>query len=260
MSAAPGTRPDRPAPSADAVTFHDVQKWFPTPKGRLQALAGVSFSAPGRTLTAIVGPSGCGKSTLLHIAAGLDTQYTGTVTLPAGVARRDMAYVFQAPRLLPWLSAAQNISFVLEERGQPGRDAVAAARRALAMVGLTGFEDRFPDQLSGGMQQRVALARALATEPSVLLMDEPFGALDEITARRLRSELLRLHEASSHTVLFVTHNVTEAAFLADQVVVMSARPGRIVAEVPVALPHPRSYDDPAVATVAREITQHLQAH
>jgi ABC-type nitrate/sulfonate/bicarbonate transport system ATPase subunit len=246
--------------AADAVTFQNVQKWFPTPTGQLQALASVNFSAPGRTVTAIVGPSGCGKSTLLHIAAGLDTQYTGTVSLPDGVGPGGMAYVFQAPRLLPWLSAAQNVSFVLEERGQPRREAVPAARRALAMVGLTGFEDRFPGQLSGGMQQRVALARALATEPSVLLMDEPFGALDEITARRLRAELLRLHEVTPHTVLFVTHNVTEAAFLADRVVVMSARPGRIVAEVPVEVPHPRDYDDPAVTTVAREITRHLQAH
>jgi ABC-type nitrate/sulfonate/bicarbonate transport system ATPase subunit len=259
MSAAPGTISDRAAPAADAVAFQDVQKWFPTPNGQLQALAGVSFSAPGRALTAIVGPSGCGKSTLLHIAAGLDTQYTGTVTLPAGVDARGMAYVFQAPRLLPWLTAAQNVSFVLEERGQSGREAAQAARRALAMVGLVGFEDRFPSQLSGGMQQRVALARALATEPRVLLMDEPFGSLDEITARRLRAELLRLHEANPQTVLFVTHNVTEAAFLADRVVVMSARPGRIVAEIPVNLPHPRDYDDPAITAVAREITRHLRA-
>jgi NitT/TauT family transport system ATP-binding protein len=246
------------------VTFRDIEKWFPTPGGRLQALAGITLSAPGRTLTAIVGPSGCGKSTLLHIAAGLDTQYSGEVILPAGVGRQGLAYVFQAPRLLPWLTAAQNVSFVLEERGQSGqsglsgRDAADAARRTLGMVGLAGFEDRFPGQLSGGMQQRVALARALATEPAVLLMDEPFGSLDEITARRLRAELLRLHEASPHTVLFVTHNVTEAAFLADRVVVMSARPGRIIAEVPVNLPHPRDYDDPAVTTVAREITRHLQ--
>jgi ABC-type nitrate/sulfonate/bicarbonate transport system ATPase subunit len=243
---------------ADAVTFHNIEKWFPTPGGQLQALGGVTLSAPGRTLTAIVGPSGCGKSTLLHIAAGLDTQYSGEVILPGGVAGRGLAYVFQAPRLLPWLTAAQNVSFVLEERGQRGRDAQDAARQALGMVGLAGFEDRFPGQLSGGMQQRVALARALATEPDVLLMDEPFGSLDEITARRLRAELLRLHEASPHTVLFVTHNVTEAAFLADRVAVMSARPGRIVAEVPVDLPHPRDYDDPAVTAVAREITRLLR--
>jgi NitT/TauT family transport system ATP-binding protein len=224
------------------------------------ALERIDLSIAEHEFVTIVGPSGCGKSTLLHIASGLDTQYTGTVTLPDGVGPRGMAYVFQAPRLLPWLTAGQNVSFVLEERGQPRRDAVPAARRALAMVGLTGFEDRFPGQLSGGMQQRVALARALATEPGVLLMDEPFGALDEITARRLRAELLRLHEANPHTVLFVTHNVTEAAFLADQVMVMSARPGTIVAEVPVTLPHPRDYDDPDVTTVAREITRHLQAH
>jgi NitT/TauT family transport system ATP-binding protein len=259
MSVVPDSLSGRPGAPADAVTFRDIQKWFPTATGQVQALAGVSFSAPGRTLTAIVGPSGCGKSTLLHIAAGLDTQFSGTVILPDGVGGRGLAYVFQAPRLLPWLTATQNVSFVLEERGQPAQDAEAAARRALGMVGLAGFEDRFPGQLSGGMQQRVALARALATEPGVLLMDEPFGSLDEITARHLRAELLRLHEANPHTVLFVTHNVTEAAFLADRVVVMSGRPGRIVAEIPVDLPHPRDYDDPAITAVAREIT-HLLRH
>jgi ABC-type nitrate/sulfonate/bicarbonate transport system ATPase subunit len=241
----------------DALTFQNVEKWFPTAHGRLQALAGINLTAPGRTLTAVVGPSGCGKTTLLHIAAGLDTQYSGEVILPAGTGKRGLAYVFQAPRLLPWLTAAQNVSFVLEERGHSHGDARAAARRTLEMVGLGGFEQRFPGQLSGGMQQRVALARALATEPDVLLMDEPFGSLDEITARRLRAELLRLHEANPHTVLFVTHNVTEAAFLADRGVVMSARPGRIIAEINVDLPHPRDYDDPAVSAVAREITQLL---
>jgi ABC-type nitrate/sulfonate/bicarbonate transport system ATPase subunit len=244
--------------SASALTFRGVEKWFPTPRGPLQALSDVNLSARTHTFTAIVGPSGCGKSTLLHIAAGLDTQFTGEVILAPGTDRRSLAYVFQAPRLLPWLTAAQNVSFILEERGQPGGAAREAAQRALRMVGLEGFEARFPSQLSGGMQQRVALARALATEPSVLLMDEPFGALDEITARRLRGELLRLHEAAPHTALFVTHNVTEAAFLADRVVVMSPRPGRIVAEIPVHLPHPRDYDDPAVTAVAREITRHLE--
>jgi ABC-type nitrate/sulfonate/bicarbonate transport system ATPase subunit len=242
---------------ASALTFRGVEKWFPTARGPLQALADINLSAGTHTFTAIVGPSGCGKSTLLHIAAGLDTQFTGEVILAPGTDRRSLAYVFQAPRLLPWLTAAQNVSFILEERGQPGGAAREAAHRALQMVGLEGFEARFPSQLSGGMQQRVALARALATEPSVLLMDEPFGALDEITARRLRGELLRLHEANPHTALFVTHNVTEAAFLADRVVVMSPRPGRIVAEIPVDLPHPRDYDDPAVTAVAREITRHL---
>jgi NitT/TauT family transport system ATP-binding protein len=257
MSAAPATASGRSSSGAEALSFQNVEKWFPTPNGRLQALAGVSLSAPSRTFTAIVGPSGCGKSTLLHIAAGLDSQYSGQVILPPGATAKSLAYVFQAPRLLPWLTSEQNVSFVLEERGQPRQQAHAAARRALDMVGLTGFEDRFPGQLSGGMQQRVALARALATNPDVLLMDEPFGSLDEITARRLRAELLRLHEANPHTVLFVTHNVTEAAFLADRVVVMSARPGRIVADLPVDLSHPRDYDDPAVTEVAREITRLL---
>ncbi len=258
MSAALGASAVPVGAPVEALTFRNVEKWFPTPHGPLQALAGVDLAAPRQTFTALVGPSGCGKTTLLHIAAGLDTQYSGEVILPAGTGKRGLACVFQAPRLLPWLTSAQNVSFVLEERGQPRRDARAAAGRALELVGLGGFEDRFPGQLSGGMQQRVALARALATEPDVLLMDEPFGSLDEITARRLRGELLRLHEATPHTVLFITHNVTEAAFLADRVAVMSARPGRIIAEIAVDLPHPRDYDDPAVSRVAREITQLLQ--
>ena len=259
MSSSPASASLLPDAGSDGLTFQNVEKWFPTPNGRLQALAGISLTAPGRTFTAIVGPSGCGKSTLLHISAGLDSQYSGRVILPRGVTSRNLAYVFQAPRLLPWLTAEQNVSFVLEERGQARVRAREAARKSLEMVGLIGFEDRFPGQLSGGMQQRVALARALATDPDVLLMDEPFGSLDEITARRLRGELLLLHEASPHTVLFVTHNVTEAAFLSDRVVVMSPRPGRIVAEIPVDLPHPREYDDPAVTEAAREIVGYLHA-
>jgi ABC-type nitrate/sulfonate/bicarbonate transport system ATPase subunit len=258
MSTVPDVVGRQAGAPTDALAFRDVEKWFPTPNGPLHVLASISLSAPIRTFTAIVGPSGCGKSTLLHIAAGLDTQFSGDIILPPGTGRQGLAYVFQAPRLLPWLTAAQNVSFILEERGKSRPDAQAASLRALTAVGLSGFEHRFPGQLSGGMQQRVALARALATEPEVLLMDEPFGSLDEITARRLRAELLRLHEASPHTVLFVTHNVTEAAFLADRVIVMSPRPGRIVAEVAVDLPHPRDYDDPAVTAFARQITQLLE--
>jgi ABC-type nitrate/sulfonate/bicarbonate transport system ATPase subunit len=249
-----------PRAEAGALTFRNVRKWFRSAGGAVHALDDVSLDVPARSFTAIVGPSGCGKSTLLHIAAGLDTAFEGELSIgrAPGAAGGGVAYVFQAPRLLPWLSAEANVSFILQERGASGQAARETARRYLELVGLHGFTDRYPGQLSGGMQQRVALARALTTEPSVLLMDEPFGALDEITARRLRAELLRIHAEQPHTVLFVTHNVTEAAYLADRVVVMSPRPGRIVAEVPVDLPRPRDYDDAAVTAVAREITRHLE--
>jgi ABC-type nitrate/sulfonate/bicarbonate transport system ATPase subunit len=222
----------------------------------VEALRGLTLEVPVGRFTAIVGPSGCGKTTLLHIAAGLDTQFSGEYSVPASFSR--IACVFQTPRLLPWLTAAQNVQFVLDAQGQRGHEARAIADRYLTLVGLGGFADRFPAQLSGGMQQRVALARALAIEPDVMLMDEPFAALDELTAQRLRAELLLLYDASPRTVLFVTHNVTEAAYLADRVVVLSPRPGRVLAEILVELPRPRDYNDVAVAAVAREIVSRLQ--
>ncbi|HYY88250.1 MAG TPA: ABC transporter ATP-binding protein [Chloroflexota bacterium] len=239
-----------------ALCFRDVSKRFQTAQGPIDALHGLSLDVPVDRFTALVGPSGCGKSTLLHIAAGLDTDFDGEFVLPAGSGRR--AYVFQQPRLLPWLTALQNVEFLLRARGRSPEQAASTARHYLGLVGLGGFEDRFPGQLSGGMQQRVALARALAIDPDVILMDEPFAALDELTARRLRAELLRLYDASPRTVLFVTHNATEAAFLADHVIVMSSRPGSAVADIPVELPRPREYDDAAVAAVARTIVSHLQ--
>ena len=244
--------------AAPAFSFRDIVKVFAAPAGAVTALDGVSFDVAYRQFTALVGPSGCGKSTLLHIAAGLDTQFSGSLVFhEPGLAQR-MACVFQAPRLLPWLSARENVEFVLTSRVRGRAHGSAEAQRFLELVGLQGFEDRFPSQLSGGMQQRVSLARALAIDPSVLLMDEPFSALDELTARRLRIELLRLHAVQPHAVLFVTHNVTEAAYLADRIIVMSPRPGRIVREVAVDIPYPRDYESVEVATVAREIVRHLK--
>jgi NitT/TauT family transport system ATP-binding protein len=239
-----------------ALAFSNLSRSFETEHGPIEALRSVNAEIEAGQFTALVGPSGCGKSTLLHIAAGLDTQFSGWVVLPE--ARRRRAYVFQQPRLLPWLTAVRNVAFVLEAHGQAHSQALATARQCLQLMRLDGFERRFPGQLSGGMQQRVALARALAVEPDLLLMDEPFAALDELTARELRGELLRLYEASPRTVLFVTHNVTEAAFLADRVLVMSPRPGRIVADICVDLSRPREYDTAEVAATAREIFRHLQ--
>lgn len=237
------------------VAFRNVGKKFQTSQGTIEALCGFDLEVPPDSFMALVGPSGCGKSTLLHIAAGLDTDYSGECLVTPADCRR--AYLFQTPRLLPWLSAEQNVAFVLEIHGTKGRAAIDEARRYLRLVGLAGFERAFPNHLSGGMQQRVALARALAVGPEMMLMDEPLAALDELTARRIRTQLLELHSEMPRTVLFVTHNVTEAAFLADRVCVVSQRPGRIVAEIPVDLPRPREYDDPALTMIAREIVRHL---
>jgi NitT/TauT family transport system ATP-binding protein len=237
------------------LRFHNVHKRFHTRTGEVDALAGFSLDVAAGEFVAVVGPSGCGKSTMLHIAAGLDTQFEGEFTAPHEGLRS--AYLFQTPRLLPWLTAEDNVAFVPESTGHSRSEALREARAVLAAVGLVGFERSFPAHLSGGMQQRVALARALSYQPEVLLMDEPFGTLDELTARKLRSEVVHLSRDQSRTIIFVTHNVTEAAFLADRVVVMSPRPGRVVAEVPVQVPRPRDYDDPAVATTARAIVNHL---
>jgi len=199
--------------------------------------------APGE-FVAILGPSGCGKSTLLRIVAGLDQPTAGRVTL-GGVAVTapgpDRGMVFQSYTLFPWLTVRQNIRYGLAERRLPDAEQQATTERFIARVGLLGFGDHWPRQLSGGMQQRCALARALANDPEILLLDEPFGALDHQTRELMQELLLEIWEADCKTVLFVTHDIDEAIFLANRVLVMSARPGRIKAEVPVPLPHPREW-------------------
>ena len=199
--------------------------------------------APGE-FVAILGPSGCGKSTLLRIVAGLDTPTSGRVTLdgaPVTGPGADRGMVFQSYTLFPWLTVAQNIRFGLEERGLPEAEQRAIAARLVARTGLTGFESHWPRQLSGGMQQRCALARALANDPEILLLDEPFGALDHQTRELMQELLLEIWEADRKTVLFVTHDIDEAIFLANRVIVMSARPGRIKADVQVPLAYPRDW-------------------
>jgi ABC-type nitrate/sulfonate/bicarbonate transport system ATPase subunit len=199
--------------------------------------------APGE-FVAILGPSGCGKSTLLRIVAGLDRPTAGRVTLggaPVAGPGPDRGMVFQSYTLFPWLTVAHNIRFGLRERGVPEAEQRAIAARFIARTGLAGFENHWPRQLSGGMQQRTALARALANDPEILLLDEPFGALDHQTRELMQELLLEIWEADRKTVLFVTHDIDEAVFLANRVLVMSARPGRIKAEVPVPLPHPREW-------------------
>ena len=209
-------------------------------------LEGMEFRVAPGEFVAIVGPSGAGKSTLLNIVAGLDRHYEGTVgssgASEAGEREARIGYVFQAPRLMPWLSALDNVRLVLP----PDPASASAAREVLREVGLEGYEDAYPGQLSGGMQRRVALARAFGVNPALLLMDEPFGSLDEPLAWRLREHLQTLWLHRRSMVLFVTHNLEEALSLADRVLFLSPRPARVVFEQAVDLPRPRGRDDPGV--------------
>lgn len=239
-----------------ALVFRGVGKIYRPGRRAVPALAGIDLEIPEKSFTAVVGASGCGKSTLLMIAAGLDTAHTGEVIRFPSQPRT--GFLFQAPRLLPWLTAEQNVAFVLEAQGMARPEACARARDYLQLVGLTGFERTYPAHLSGGMQQRVALARALAVEPDLMLMDEPFASLDELTARRLRKEVLRLFRERPRTVLFVTHNVTEAVYLADRVVVLTPRPGRVQRQIDIQGPRQREYDDPEIALIARDIIRLLE--
>jgi NitT/TauT family transport system ATP-binding protein len=220
-------------------TFPGVRDGAPT-----QALQPTSLTVADNDFITVLGPSGCGKSTLLRIVAGLDAPTSGRVLLDGAPVTRpgaDRGMVFQSYTLFPWLTVRQNICFGLRERGeaQARQDEIAA--HYIAKVGLGGFEHHYPKMLSGGMQQRTAIARALANDPKILLLDEPFGALDNQTRGLMQELLLSIWEAERKTVLFVTHDIEEAIFMANRVVVMSARPGRIKADVPVALPHPRHY-------------------
>ncbi|WP_154793467.1 ABC transporter ATP-binding protein [Occultella kanbiaonis] len=232
--------PERAGASAPAVTVAGLDKTFTTKEGRTQALEGIDLEVAAGEFVSLIGPSGCGKSTLLRIIADLERPTTGEVRVfgtSAPQARLDQAYgiAFQQAGLLGWRTVAANVELPLELHGV-GR----AARRdrsteLLDLVGLSDFAARFPDQLSGGMQQRVAIARALAERPRLLLMDEPFGALDEMTRERMQTELARISAETGAAVVFVTHSISEAAFLSDRVVVMSPRPGRITTTVTTGL-------------------------
>jgi NitT/TauT family transport system ATP-binding protein len=210
--------------------------------GTLPALEGISFSIRENEFVSIVGPSGCGKSTLLRLICGLIPPTSGESRVRgkrvAGPIS-DVGMVFQAPILLPWRRTIENILFVAEMRGESRHKYRERARDLIALAGLTGFEQSYPHELSGGMQQRVAICRALLLNPSLILMDEPFGALDIITREKMGFELLKIWSVSKNTVLFVTHSISEAILLSDLVFVMSARPGRITEVVKVDLPRPR---------------------
>ncbi|MDI1271370.1 MAG: ABC transporter ATP-binding protein [Polaromonas sp.] len=226
------------------LEISQVSKTFAGANGGTVALQATDLSVAENDFITILGPSGCGKSTLLRMVAGLDTPSTGSITLdgrPVTGPGADRGMVFQSYTLFPWLSILENVCFGLREKGLPLAEQHAIARPFINKVGLKGFENHFPKQLSGGMQQRTALARALANNPRMLLMDEPFGALDHQT-RELMQELLQgIWEAERKTVLFVTHDIDEAIFMGNRVVVMSARPGRIKCDLKVDIAHPRHY-------------------
>lgn len=239
----------------------DVGKVWSSRVGKLVALEHASFTvAPGEFIC-LLGPSGCGKSTLLEIMAGLIEPTTGEVVMNGHRVREaspDRGMVFQSHALFPWRTARENVQFGLEMRSVDRSERERIATQLIALVGLTGFEDSLPRELSGGMCQRVAVARALANSPKVLLMDEPFGALDAQTREELQREIIRIWQETRTTVVFVTHSVQEAAILADRVMVMTGRPGRIHSQIDNELPRPRDVTAPEFGSTMRKIYEALE--
>ena len=246
------------------LTVRGVERRFAGTSGSTLALQATDLDVAENDFITILGPSGCGKSTLLRIVAGLDQPTSGEVKLEG---RRivgpgaDRGMVFQSYTLFPWLTVLDNVCFGLRERGLPRTQQLEIANGFIAKVGLRGFERHFPKQLSGGMQQRTAIARALANGPRILLMDEPFGALDHQTRELMQELLLGIWEAEKKTVLFVTHDIDEAVFMGSRVVVMSARPGRIKLDRPVPIAHPRHYSvktTQAFSELKAELTEQVR--
>lgn len=231
-------------PAAKAILVVDgLEMRFATPEGEVVALDHVSFDvAPGEFM-AVIGPSGCGKSTLFNVIGGLLGGYRGRVSVGGETIsgpHRSIGMVFQEESTFPWRNVLDNVAFPLEIAGVPRGERLDRARRFVAMVGLDGFEKRYPSELSGGMRQRVSMARTLASEPKILLMDEPFAALDEQTRLLLGDKVLQIQQQLQQTMLLITHNITEAVQLADRILVMSYRPGRVKRIVDIKLPRPRS--------------------
>lgn len=254
-------RNDQPTPGGIPLKIEGVSKIFPGRAGAIEALRPVDIDVATGEFVCLLGPSGCGKSTLLIIIAGLEPPSGGTVLADGRIVRgpgTDRVLLFQEAALFPWLDVQHNVEFGLRQAGMPAKERAATARRYIELVHLKGFERSFVHQLSGGMRQRVAIARALAIDPAILLMDEPFGALDALTRDRLHAELESIWASTRKTVLFVTHNVREAVALGDRVLVFSPRPGRIVREFRIDLPRPRSLEDHALVDKAAEIMSVLR--
>lgn len=247
------------------IDARDLSLTFTTADGPVYALQGINLTVNDGDFVSFIGPSGCGKTTLLRVIADLEQATSGAISVngmsPAQARMaRAYGYVFQAPALYPWRTVEQNVGLPLEIMGTA--DAASRVKRNLELVNLAGFEKKFPWQLSGGMQQRVSIARALAVEPKLLLMDEPFGALDEIVRDKLNQQLLELWAATKKTVVFVTHSIPEAVFLSSKIVVMSPRPGRIIDVIETNLPANRTLDireTPEFLKIAHRVREGLKA-
>jgi NitT/TauT family transport system ATP-binding protein len=244
------------------VGLSDICLSYRTQAGeRLLALDHINLQVRAGEFLCIVGPSGCGKSTLLHLIAGLHAQTSGQVLVdgrPVQGPGTDRILIFQEHGLFPWLTVAENVEFGMKMKGVPKAERIEKMRHYLRLVHLAKFEKSYIHQLSGGMRQRVSIARALATEPDVLLMDEPFAALDAQTRDLLHDELERIWAETGRTIIFVTHNVREAVRLGDRVVLLTFRPGRVKSEFPISLARPRSLEDPEVALAARDVLDELR--
>ncbi len=244
MTARAGTNGGRRTAAADEVIGIDnVSLIYGSKASNVHALDSVSLAAAKGEFIAVVGPSGCGKSTLMKLVAGLIPATSGSIRIngePVTGANPSVGIVFQSPLLMAWRTVLRNILLQIEIRNLPVADYLATARDLIQLVGLEGFEEALPHQLSGGMQQRVGLCRALVHDPDLLLMDEPFGALDALTREQMNAELQRIWMERRKSVLFITHSISEAVYLADRVVVMTPRPGRIAGEIRIGLPRPRT--------------------
>jgi NitT/TauT family transport system ATP-binding protein len=250
-----------------AIEIRALSLTFETADGPVHALADVDLRIEEGEFVSLIGPSGCGKTTLLRLIADLEQPTSGALTVNGWTAQqarleRRYGYVFQAPALYPWRTVERNVMLPLEIMGMPAAERKERARRYLALVNLSGFERKFPWQLSGGMQQRASIARALSFDPALLLMDEPFGALDEIVRDHLNEQLLQLWDRTFKTVVFVTHSIQEAVFLSTRIVVMSPRPGRIIDVVDCGFPRKRTLDireTPEFVKIAHRVRQGLRA-
>jgi len=251
--------------TAAAIEVRSLSKDYASSAGPVQALKKIDFDVPEGAFVSIVGPSGCGKSTLLQILAGLLSSSSGQVsvggTAVTGPAPGKISFVFQDATLMPWKTAMDNVLFPLEIQRIPERERIRRAAHYLRLVGLENAAQCFPHQLSGGMKQRVSIARGLAQEPQIILMDEPFGALDEQNRIKMGHELLRIWEATGKTILLITHSLTEAIFLSDTVIVMAPHPGRILEQVDIDLPRPRTYDvigSPAFGSIRNHLWRMIE--
>jgi len=234
------------------IALKEVRKEYLQPNGeRLRVLENITFEIAEGMFSSLLGPSGCGKSTILNLIAKLDRHTSGDIS----VNGNKIGFVFQQPRLLNWRTVTDNVALPLERDSSDKRGRRELAVKYLGLVGLSGFENYYPLQLSGGMQQRVAIARALVIDPDILLMDEPFSGLDEFTARKLRQELIRIWRETGKTIVFVTHSISEAVFLSEQILIVSQKPATIFKRVTVDVPYPREYGDLRLFEIETSLTR-----